>query len=149
MSPDSSEKLIIAIASVVVTAVVGEVLHRVRLKAALKSALMTSVADRYIADTRAPNALDTAAFRLGAMQRAGVGLFKPRQVKLFIAEVIARGCTHPFKDSDLERYVPFKKFPLFVRAASERGITLSDEENIYRFLLRCSADREQKSNNEQ
>ena len=138
MSPESWEKVFIALGSILVTAIVSEIVHRLR----SRSTVLTTIADRYIAETSTTTAQDTPAFRLGAMQRAGVAMLSHRQLKTFVAEVTGRGCTNPFKDSDIEKFVPANKFPAFLRACSERGIPLSDDTAIYRALLRLIEEGE-------
>src|SRR5260370_30347441 len=128
MSADFLDTLWVGLAAAVVGAAINEVVHRLR----TRSALVTTVADRYIAEVG--TGPDTPAFRLGTMQRSGVALLGHRQVKTFVSEVTGRGCTNPFKDSDIDRFVPLKKFPFLLRAASERGVSLSDDVALHDFL---------------
>ena len=118
------DKFWVGLACAFVGAALNEIVHRIR----ARTALVTAVADRYIAEARTGN--DTPAFRLMVMQRAGIALLSHRQLKAFINEVTGRGCTHPFKDSQIEDDIPSKELPAFVRACSERGYILDSDQSI-------------------
>ena len=136
MNSDSWEKLLISLASIIVTAVVSEIIHRLR----SRSAIFQAICDRYVAETRLDTIHDTPAERLGIMQRAGLSRFTEKEISKFCDEVVHRGCTHPFKDSDLSRFVHQKHLPLFLSSASAQGISLSNDLAIYGYLLEATAD---------
>jgi hypothetical protein len=139
------EKILIVVATAIITAIISEVIHRLR----GRRQLVEDVAERYVAETHTAHASDTPAVRLGTMQRAGVALLKSRkEFSRFIMLVIGRGCTHPLKDSDIEEYVPIAKLPTFLLAASERGISLSDDIALFDFLLSIMYEAEQQKTKE-
>ena len=118
------DKFWVGSAGAVAGAAINEVVHRLR----ARSALVATVADRYI--TKARTGDDSPEFRLGLMQSSGIALLSHRQFQSFIHEVTGRGCTHPFKDSDIEDSIPAKDLPSFVRACSERGFLLDTAQAV-------------------
>jgi len=113
-----------------------------------RTKLINDVAESYIADRRAANDDDSPCRRLGAMQRAGIGLLKnDRQIRAFSRIVVGRGCTHPFLDSDIERFLKKNCFIQFLNAASHRGVSLSTDLALYELLMQGFIEAEEKERN--
>jgi hypothetical protein len=98
--------------------------------------LVQDVAERYIAERVDPPDNDSFPKRLASMQRAGVALFhNDKDVNRFVEIVVGRGCTHPFYESDLSRFLKKNKLPTFLRIANSRGIRFYDDGGLYEFLV--------------
>jgi hypothetical protein len=110
-----------------------------------RTKMLHDVAERYITDRRGAQDDDSFAKRLGAMQRAGVGMLKnDRQVREFSEIVVTRGCTDPFHESDLDTFLVKDGLPRFLNGASARGIALTDDMALYSALVMAIEEREQK-----
>jgi len=111
--------------------------------------MLHNVAERYVADRHSRQDDDSFVKRLGAMQRAGVGMLKnDRQVRKFAEIVVGRGCTHPLLGSDLGEFLRKDGLPTFLNGASARGIALTDDEALYSTLLIAIEEREEKEREE-
>lgn len=115
-----------------------------------RSKLIHDVAESYIADRRSANDDDSPCRRLGAMQRAGLGLLKNnRQIMEFSRVVVGRGCTHPFLDSDVEQFLKKDRFIQFLNAASHRGVSLNTDMALYEVLVQGFIEAEEQERKSQ
>lgn len=139
---DYTGRIIVGVVTFLITSVLAAIFSKVK----ARKQLVADVSERYIAERSTHTDDDSAVKRLGAMQRAGVGLFhNDRDIKIFAAIVTGRGCTHPFHESDIGNFVLKNKLPIFLRGASARGIRFTDDKVLYETLVTAMIEGEERN----
>ena len=137
---DYSGRIIVGVITFLITTVLAAIFSKFK----ARKQLVADVAERYIEEMSASSD-DSSVRRLGAMQRAGVGLFhNDRDIERFAHVVIGRGCTHPCHESDIGDFVLKNKLPTFLRGASARGIRFTDDMVLYQTLVTAMTEGEER-----
>jgi len=138
---DFSGRIIVGVVTFLITTVLAAIFSKFK----ARKQLVEDVAERYIAERSTLADDDSAIKRLGAMQRAGVGLFhNDKDINRFVGIVTGRGCTHPFHESDIGDFVLKNKLPTFLRGASARGIRFTDDMVLYQTLVTAMTEGEER-----